>query len=54
MNIPIMWVAKQRAYTIFIDWANLDELNTDFNAVQTDNLSAIAEKMSSNDKIQIE
>lgn len=46
-----MWVAKEKNYTIFIDWVDLDNFNTGFGAVDMDQQSLKAEKMKQNDKI---
>lgn len=54
LNTPLIWVARERDYSIVVDWVNTDNFNSRFGQVEQDQLSNIAEKMKSNDKIEVE
>ena len=54
-NTPLLWVAKEKSYQIFVDWVDMKRYNAEvFASVEMDSLSANAERMKVNDKITIE
>lgn len=30
METPLVWIAREKSYSIYIDWFNLDDYSTDF------------------------
>ena len=55
MNTPLIWVAKERMYTVFVDWEDLDSYCTTFASVaEIDTLSTAAEKAQNEEKIHVE
>lgn len=54
MNTPLIWTAREKQYSILIDWLSLDELNENFGQMEIDSLSLNAEKVKANDKVEVE